>query len=656
MAIPLSLKETADLLGISTVTVINWEKQGYLNSFRSEKGNSYSYTEVFEIKRQIEKGSFAKLASRANKKGSKSTFLPFEYFENPGEIYLFNEALELIHHAAMGIEESIFFLCLNMLQREKLVNSMALSDIFIPGYEFSSNRHINQDLNLWVNSIVFTGKTAVYEKLLQIKLPAGRDIPGTFYQTLLTEGHKSREGSYYTPHYLADQVVSDLIKAKVNYKVLDPCCGTGQFLLAAAVKMKNKYSISLPENLWGYDIDPLAVKIARINLYLQFPEVEFSPNIYQKNIIFNYTLGRKSGIEKNFDLVLSNPPWGADLKFEQTNFLKDNYPIIYSFESFSYFLYIANDLLTEGGRLSFILPESVTNVKTHADIRAYLLRNAHIEKIETLGRVFKGVFTTVIRLDLQKSPDPHKETEIVLPEKTHYVSSARFSHNKNKILDIYLTKEDERLINKVYLLPHTRLEKKADWILGIVTGNNSHFLSKIWKPGYEEIYVGTDVEKFYLKKPTHFILPDLKKMQQVAPIDKFRAKEKIIYRFINKHLIFALDNQQKLALNSANSFVPEVPGYPYQLILALFNSSLYQFIFQKKYFTHKVLRQHLEELPLILPDKQAQQQIITMVDVLTNPRFPVNRRKDMLSELDNLIFKLAGFDDEERELVKSAIE
>jgi hypothetical protein len=58
----------------------------------------------------------------------------------------------------------------------------------------------------------------------------------------------------------------------------------------------------------------------------------------------------------------------------------------------------------------------------------------------------------------------------------------------------------------------------------------------------------------------------------------------LIYRFISKYLVFAYDDKQKLTLNSANIVIPKTDDYPIKVIAALFNSSLYQFIFQKKFF------------------------------------------------------------------------
>ena len=46
--------------------------------------------------------------------------------------------------------------------------------------------------------------------------------------------------------------------------------------------------------------------------------------------------------------------------------------------------------------------------------------------------------------------------------------------------------------------------------------------------------------------------------------------------------------------------IPELPSYPVTLVLAFLNSTVFQYIFMKKYATHKVLRGDLEELPFPL--------------------------------------------------------
>ena len=51
-------------------------------------------------------------------------------------------------------------------------------------------------------------------------------------------------------------------------------------------------------------------------------------------------------------------------------------------------------------------------------------------------------------------------------------------------------------------------------------------------------------------------------------------------------------------INSANNLIVPAAFYPMKLIAVLFNSGLYQLLFQSRFNTHKVLRSDLEQLPL----------------------------------------------------------
>jgi hypothetical protein len=83
--------------------------------------------------------------------------------------------------------------------------------------------------------------------------------------------------------------------------------------------------------------------------------------------------------------------------------------------------------------------------------------------------------------------------------------------------------------------------------------------------------------------------------QQIAPIEYYR-QNKIAYRFISDKLICVLDANNSLLLNSANLFISDV--YPMETIVSLFNSDIYTFIYKKKFHSNKVLKSHLQDLPL----------------------------------------------------------
>ena len=79
----------------------------------------------------------------------------------------------------------------------------------------------------------------------------------------------------------------------------------------------------------------------------------------------------------------------------------------------------------------------------------------------------------------------------------------------------------------------------------------------------------------------------------------YKAKEKLIYRFISSKLIFFYDNKQRFILNSANLLIPssDLDISPKQLVYLL-NSKPMNWLFSRLFNTHKILRSDLENLPI----------------------------------------------------------
>jgi hypothetical protein len=276
------------------------------------------------------------------------------------------------------------------------------------------------------------------------------------------------------------------------------------------------------------------------------------------------------------------------------------------------------------------------------------LNETHIKKIIYLNRVFKNVFTPVIRLDLEKNQKENGKIEICKENGSYFIEQARWKNNQDFIFDIHASEFDAEIIQKIYDTSHTTLEGKADWALGIVTGNNAKYIADEQKEEFEEVYKGKDVEKFVLKNPSSYIRFTPEKFQQVAPEQKYRTKEKLIYRFISKNLVFAYDDKQRLTLNSANIVIPLLVNYPIKVILALFNSTPYQFIYQKKFASIKILRGHIEQLPLPLWSDEMFNKIITMVErILMND--------NCFELLDDFIMRALLLNDDEINYLKDTI-
>jgi len=117
------------------------------------------------------------------------------------------------------------------------------------------------------------------EKLLEFKFEienlteeVEEDLLKELYQNIVTRGEREILGEYYTPDWLVERILDEILKEKDirSTKILDPACGSGSFLFFA-IKRKREIGTPLDEILRtvvGLDINPIAVLIARTNYLL----------------------------------------------------------------------------------------------------------------------------------------------------------------------------------------------------------------------------------------------------------------------------------------------------------------------------------------------------------------------------------------------------
>ena len=645
------LDEAVSILGVCSATVRNWIRHEFLSAETVNGKLLFDSRQLIDLKSKISSGEINRLNRRANKKESGKTFMPSEYAETADVVRAINSIL----HLARGIHphETLFAIVLNVLKRQDLVS------IDANRYE-AKTETLNAELEWW-GQYAQTFEIERTESLIHAEIPNGHDFLGLAYQALSREGHKSKSGSYYTPKNVVAGMVGDHVRS--DSIILDPCCGTGQFLIAAASK------VNRPENIWGFDIDETAVRLARINLICLFAEREFTPHIYAKNTLldfvsqpnepldlFNPPTQRNEVELPEFDLVITNPPWGSHLTASEIDKLKFLYPQISSNEAFSLFLFKSVNLLKQQGSLSFILPEAFLNIKVHADIRSFLLRETQIERVVHLGRIFQNVFTPVIRLDLRKGkPTSEAHFTSISGADSKEVNQARLVENVGCIFDLFTGKDDLAIFQAVYGTNHVTLAGRADWALGVVTGDNSKHLSEAPASDSEPILTGKDLKRFNAAPAKKFIHFEPEKFQQVAPIHKYRASEKLIYKFISSELVFVYDDKQTLSLNSANILIPDLPGFPIRSVLACLNSTLFQFIFQKKFSAFKVLRGDLEKLPFPVLSASIHGRIVSFVNVLLNAQASADCKREAFLALDDYIMDIFRLSSNQKDYVRSNV-
>lgn len=623
----LSIPQAADLLGVSGHTVRNWIKAGLVPAAWEKNRFVLLLTEVKKVIKKLERGGpNNKKRSRANKTADHTHKIPQEHLTLTSEADLIESFRTSATNTKLTHIQAIFATSLNLLIRSELIRREEAIRLIDKNTCRIDNFFLQEELSDF-RATFPSGKEEAIISLLDLPLPQSEDCLGLLHQSFTRSGKRAQSGMFYTPIRVVNSIAEDLApRVKPGAGVLDPCCGSGQFLVAFA-----RHGV-FPGDLVGFDIDPIAVRIARLNFFLAFPGLKLRPNIIQRDSLLP-SVDEAMRSMGRFSIIATNPPWGARPSREIRAKLGKEYPEITSGEYFSYFIRRSLDHLTPDGAGSFILPESVLNIARHKDIRRVLLETTFIEKVKPLKRIFNDVFTGAVRIDFSVSDEQAENKQ--RPVRNCAVQK-NWLANPEFIFSINSNNQDNRIIDKIFAQDHHTLAGKAEWALGIVTGNNKRILSDKPGDGLEPVYRGRNIRPFAFAAPQTYIRFNPGTMQQSAPEKMYRTKGKLIYRFISRRLVFAYDNHGRLTLNSANLVIPGIEGYPMPAIAALFNSAPYQFIHEKLFFSLKVLRANLERLPLPKWPPGQLERLSSMANDIAEGIAPISALDEMVMDLFKL--------------------
>ncbi|MCP9752355.1 class I SAM-dependent DNA methyltransferase [Ferruginibacter sp. HRS2-29] len=220
---------------------------------------------------------------------------------------------------------------------------------------------------------------------------------------LADENGQKKKGVVYTPPYLVQFLIDQcmpLKKAKENFKVIDPACGSGIFLVGAFKRMiqwwrvKNNWQKPkkeniealkqlLQNNIYGCDLEDEAVTLSYFSLGLALLDA-LSPKEIWRNVHFDNLVGTnlfqgdffktldENKLSIDFDLVIGNPPFNsvftewADIvnrKEKESNLLRPDIPdnqiaLLFLEQSFK--------LLSTGGKCCLVLPSGPVLYNTNA--------------------------------------------------------------------------------------------------------------------------------------------------------------------------------------------------------------------------------------------------------------------------------------------------
>jgi type I restriction-modification system DNA methylase subunit len=130
------------------------------------------------------------------------------------------------------------------------------------------------------------------------------DILKGVYQELIDLDTRHALGEYYTPDWLCQRVLQEF-DLKEGKRVLDPACGSGSFLIAAVHRFRElNPNIPVEEinaSIYGIDIHPLSVQIAKTNMLLALgKDVVNARTPVHINVILANTLLAPDGVDDLF--------------------------------------------------------------------------------------------------------------------------------------------------------------------------------------------------------------------------------------------------------------------------------------------------------------------------------------------------------------------
>ena len=185
---------------------------------------------------------------------------------------------------------------------------------------------------------------------------------GNLYEGLLEKNageKKSGAGQYFTPRVLID-VMTRLCDPQPGELCNDPACGTFGFMIAADRVVKER-----TDNL--YDLDADAAEFQKKQAFSGCELVPETHRLALMNamlhdmegpILCGDTLSSLGKQMKNFDLVLTNPPFGTKKGGERAN--RDDFTYSTSNKQLNFLQHIYRSLKSDGrARAAVVLPDNV---------------------------------------------------------------------------------------------------------------------------------------------------------------------------------------------------------------------------------------------------------------------------------------------------------
>ncbi|NPV83145.1 MAG: SAM-dependent DNA methyltransferase [Candidatus Aminicenantes bacterium] len=344
-------------------------------------------------------------------------------------------------------------------------------------------------------------------------------------------------GQYFTPKSIREALIKRLPNDIENPRILDPACGTGEFLFTAKEYFSNP-------DLFGWEIDKKLVDIA-VKIV---PEAK----IVQRDSLLDETYNQ-------FDFVIGNPPY---YEFKPSKELRNKFGLVINGRTniFSLFIYQGIKWLKPGGYLAFVVPSSMNNGAYFLNLRKYISDQSNIEYLHIIedAMVFHGALQSTMLLILKKGRNQgnyifKKNGILIFSEDADYIKKS--FDDKETLSDLGFIVKTGRLVwnqNKHLLTNNPSEGIPLIWAHNIGNGELIFpVLNKDSKPQYVKINNYDKGPAIVVNRITGSVKASKLKAALIPPGMKFVAENHV-------NVIFPPKNRDSFLFNSSSYYKDSV--------------------------------------------------------------------------------------------------
>ena len=319
------------------------------------------------------------------------------------------------------------------------------------------------------------------------------DSKGVAFERFMGDFFKGKMGQYFTPRNIVDFCVKMLF-IKQNERVIDPACGSGGFLLHAMDLIRKEAEANYDDeneifsywhdfaskNLFGIEINEQIARVCKMNMIIHD---DGHTNVISADSLDNIEKHTKLNSQfkkENFDIILTNPPFGAKVLFNEKKYLQDydlglnNGKVRAAQNTEVLFIERCSHYLKIGGRMAIVLPDGILTNATLQYVRDFIMKNFIINAIVSIPQTAfshygAGVKCSLLFLTKSNSIKENYDIFMAQAEYVGYDATGReiAQNDLNEIFDDYknfIEKKNFKLNGKCFLVKFNsiKLTKRID--------------------------------------------------------------------------------------------------------------------------------------------------------------------------------------------------